>query len=322
MTQMYSNARLSKPYSPLKAPRSTVDEFEVGIHRPSYTTFSENTLVPRHRKKTKQLFDASMKATLVYPKPEIYQLDPSIVKFSTLQRASTATSTAASTTETPAVPYTPKEHSPPQLRQAGTVVELSKHRPFAQHVGATHHRYPIDVVGDTLLRQQALMTINNLPSIIARLKDDRGELTQARNDMAPPRKKGTPPSVPPSVPPRVGSAAAAAAGDALDDFDDALDDFDEEEQLDEETEKEIKDIERIGKEIERVLLLIGTSQEPLADKDLLALKRLGVVDQGTMAATQGEAKRFATEATTAIKVRVAGLKGTPPKSGSLGQKKK
>ena len=248
-----------------------------------------------------------MKATLVYPKPERYQLDPSIVKFSSLQRASTATST----TETPAVPYTPKEHSPPQLRQAGTVVELlSKHRPFAQHVGATHHRYPIDVVGDTLLRQQALLTINNLPSIIARLKDDIGELTPARNGMAgiaPPRKKGTP---------RVGSAAAAAAGRAAD----ALDDFDEEE-LDEETEKEIKDIERIGKEIERVLLRIGTSQEPLADKDLLALKRLGVVDQATLSATQGEAKRVATEATTAIKVRVAGLKGTPPKSGVLGQKK-
>ena len=181
-------------------------------------------------------------------------------------------------------------------------------------MGATHHRYPIDVVGDTLLRQQALLTINNLPSIIARLKDDIGELTQARNGMAgmaPSRKKGTPPSVPPSVPPRVGSAAAA--GNALDDFD--------EEELDEETEKEIKDIERIGKEIERVLLRIGTSQEPLADKDLLALKRLGVVDQATLSATQGEAKRVATEATTAIKVRVAGLKGTPPKSGVLGQKK-
>ena len=37
---MYSNARLSKPYSPLKSPRSAVDEFEVGTHRPSYTTFS------------------------------------------------------------------------------------------------------------------------------------------------------------------------------------------------------------------------------------------------------------------------------------------
>jgi hypothetical protein len=111
--------------------------------------------------------------------------------------------------------------------------------------------------------------------------------------------------------------AAAAERDE----DDALSD-DEEEELDEETKTEIKEIERIGKEIERVLLRIGTSQEPLADKDLLALKRLGVVDQGTMAATQGEAKRLATEATSAIKVRVAGLKGTPPKSGALSQKKK
>ena len=87
--------------------------------------------------------------------------------------------------------------------------------------------------------------------------------------IAPPRKKKTPPS----VPPRVGSAAAAAAA-AERDEDDALSD-DEEEELDEETKTEIKDIERIGKEIERVLLRIGTSQEPLADKDLLALKRLG-----------------------------------------------
>ena len=167
-----------------------------------------------------------------------------------------------------------------------------------------------------MLRQQALLTINNLPSIIARLKDDIGELTQARSgivNIAPPRKKGTPPTIVKS--------AAAAAGNSLDEFDDALDDFDEDD-LDEETEKEIKDIERIGKEIERVLLRIGTSQEPLADKDLLALKRLGVVDQGTMAATQGEAKRLATEATNAIKVRVAGLKGKPPKSVALSQKKK
>ena len=95
----------------------------------------------------------------------------------------------------------------------------------------------------------------------------------------------------------------------------------EEEELDEETDNEIKEIERIGKEIERVLLRIGSSQEPLADKDLLALKRLGVIGQATLYATQAEANKLATEATTAIKVRVAGLKGTPPKSGSLGQKK-
>ena len=93
-----------------------------------------------------------------------------------------------------------------------------------------------------MLRQQALLTINNLPSMIARLRDDLGEVTQARSGMAgmvgiaPPRKKGTPPS----VPPRVGSAAAAER-----DEDDALSDFyeAEEEELDEETKTEIKDID-------------------------------------------------------------------------------
>ena len=41
-TRMYSNARLSNPSSPLKAPRSAaVDQFEVGgrTHSPAYTTF-------------------------------------------------------------------------------------------------------------------------------------------------------------------------------------------------------------------------------------------------------------------------------------------
>ncbi len=74
-----------------------------------------------------------MKATLVYPKPEIYQLDPSIVKFSTLQRERSGAAT--STTEIAAVTYSSpkeaKEHTHPQLRQAGTVVELSKHRPHS-----------------------------------------------------------------------------------------------------------------------------------------------------------------------------------------------
>ena len=153
-----------------------------------------------------------------------------------------------------------------------------------------------------MLRQQALLTINNLPTIIARLKDDLSELAQARNGMALAKKR---------TPPKAGSKKDKGDEDSA-----------PEEGVDEETESEIKEIERIGREIERVLLRIGTSQDPLADKDLLALKRLGVVDQATLSATQAEANELATEATTAIKVRVTGLKGTPPKSGSLGQKKK
>ncbi len=68
---MSSNARLSKPYSLLKAPRSTLNQFEVGTHKKtSHTIFSKTTLISRRRQNTKQLFAASMKTTLVYPKPE------------------------------------------------------------------------------------------------------------------------------------------------------------------------------------------------------------------------------------------------------------
>ena len=45
------------------------------------------------------------------------------------------------------------------------------------------------------------------------------------------------------------------------------------------------------------------------------------MDQGTMAATHGEAKRLATEATNAIKVRVAGLKRDTAKDRSTRSEK-
>ena len=51
------------------------------------------------------------------------------------------------------------------------------------------------VVGNTLLRQQVLLTISNLPSIIARLREeDLSDIADARNGMAS-SKKNTPPKV-------------------------------------------------------------------------------------------------------------------------------
>ena len=227
-----------------------------------------------------------MKTTLVYPRPEIYQLDPSIVPFSSLRQARSSSSQG----ETPAVPFIPKEHAPPHLRQAGTVVELTKHRPIAQHVGATHHHYPIDVVGDTLLKQQALLTITSLPSIIARLREDIGVIANARNGMASSKKR---------TPPKARRKEEDSAAE-------------EEAPFDEEAEEEIVELERLLGQIERVQLRIGRTDEPLADKDLLALKRLEVVSQQTVSATQASARKLATEATTAIKVKVASLKVSTP----------
>ena len=49
---MYANARLSKPRKQLSAtsrtPRSSRDDFQVGTLRPSLSTFSPNSTLPRH----------------------------------------------------------------------------------------------------------------------------------------------------------------------------------------------------------------------------------------------------------------------------------
>ena len=55
---------------------------------------------------------------------------------------------------------------------------------------ANAYQYPrIDVVWNTLLRQQVLLTISNLPSIIARLREeDLGDIADARKGMASSKK--------------------------------------------------------------------------------------------------------------------------------------
>ena len=89
--------------------------------------------------------------------------------------------------ESSAAPYTPTPHEHRSQPKAGTVIELSKHKPVAEHVGATHHQYPSTVVGETLLGQQALLTINSLPTLIARLKADIEDIANTR------RVRQTPP---------------------------------------------------------------------------------------------------------------------------------
>ena len=167
------------------------------------------------------------------------------------------------------------------------MIELAKHKPIAEHVGATHHQYPSTVVGDTLLRQQALLTINSLPTLISRLKADIEGITNARNGMASSKK---------NTPPKPGRKKDELIGSVP--FDDAV-------------TEEIEEYERLLKQIERVQLRIGTTQEPLAEKDLLALKRFEVVNQVTMSITQAPASKLVSEAVTALKAKLVSLK-TPP----------
>ena len=278
---MYSNARLSKASVPVA--RSSLDMFEVSTTRPALNTFSPHTAIPRHKQKARQLFDSSMKTTLVHPTPELYQLNPAVVLFSSFHKSAAHASASSS-----AVPFTPKAHSPPKPpKQAGTVVELPKHRPIAEHVGATHHQYPQTAIGDTLLKQQAILTINGLPSLIAQLKDDLADITMARSGTVKkkesPKKREKKQSEPPPLHPPL--------------------DYDVLEQMNE--------YQRVLREYQRVLLRINPdSADPLKDKDLIALKNLNAIDKATASSmSQQQAHRLATEAMEDIEAQLAVLKG-------------
>ena len=277
---MYSNARLSKPSTTHRRhPRpatSSRDDFQVGTLRPSYSTFAPNSPLPRHQLASQRLAHSSMKAASLPHTPEIFQLNPALVPFSSLHQSRHAPPSSDT-------PYTPTPHEHRNQPQAGTVLELAKQKPIAEHVGATHHQYPATVVGDTLLRQQALLTINSLPTLISRLKEDLADMAGMANPRPPPPQPRLKQEVDEQSLPS-GSLDDTAVAD------------------------EIRGYERLLKEIGRVQLRIGTTQDPLADKDLLALKRLEVISEQTASITQAAAAKLATEAIDAIKTQIASLK--------------
>ncbi len=122
-----------------------------------------------------------MKTAYLRHKPEIFQTNPAIVPFSAFHQT-------RQSSETSAVPYTPKSHEHRSQPKAGTVLELAKQKPIAEHVGTTHHQFPSTVVGETLLRQQALLTISSLPKLIARLKADIEDIANNRRVSQTPPK--------------------------------------------------------------------------------------------------------------------------------------
>lgn len=186
---MYSNARLSKPSNTHRpfgtSPRSAVERIEVGTVAPSQSDFIANTRRPKQSRESKLLFDSSMKTAYLRHKPEIFQTNPAIVPFCSFHDG-------LGVCEASAVPYTPKTQEHRSQPKAGTVLELSKPKPITEHVGATHHQYPSTAVGETLLRQQALLTVNSLPTLIARLKADIEDLANTRQG---PRPTPTPPNL-------------------------------------------------------------------------------------------------------------------------------
>ena len=115
---MYSNARLSKPSTTHRRhPRpatSSRDDFQVGTLRPSYSTFAPNSPLPRHQLASQRLAHSSMKAASLPHTPELFQLNPALVPFSSLRQ-----SHHPPASESSATPYTPTPHEHRNQPQAG-----------------------------------------------------------------------------------------------------------------------------------------------------------------------------------------------------------
>jgi len=127
-----------------------------------------------------------------------------------------------------------------------------------------------------------LLTINSLPTLISRLKEDLADIAGMANPRPPPPQ--------PRLKQEVDEQSLPSGS------------------LDDTVADEIRGYERLLKEIGRVQLRIGTTQDPLADKDLLALKRLEVISEQTASITQAAAAKLATEAIDALKTTIAILK--------------
>ena len=139
---MYSNARFANPIiARKKAPKSATDDFQVGTISPSYDTFvhanrqtpQEDKEIVRHLPKI--LYRLPQARTLptqsrhcpllLLPKRHSRHLQRNLRR-----------------------PFQPQVSRPPAFRQAGTTVKLPKNRPIAEHVGASHHQNPINVIGE------------------------------------------------------------------------------------------------------------------------------------------------------------------------------
>ena len=171
-----SNARIKINRSP-KTPLLVIDDFEVGTIAPSCVTFHVPYRLPNYHTHQVSLIHRSMRSEHIQEPPATNQLNASLVSFSAFAKSSSPTTFKNIPDRTPNTPKPYKQSPPPQSE---TVVELAKHRPITHHVGATHHRYPATSIGDTLLKQQAILTINDLPSIITRLKEDLTDIKRAR----------------------------------------------------------------------------------------------------------------------------------------------
>jgi hypothetical protein len=223
--------------------------------------------------------------------PTPNRLNASLVPFYTFLKDSVSTTQISS--QLLQIPKPSKQSPPPH---AGTVVELAKHRPITHHVGATHHRYPSTIIGDTLLKQQAILTINSLPSMIDRLKQELTEIkcTRARNISATPKKTEQKDDGEKTSDANFFDAADSA--DATDDNAEAEDlSSDQETASDTETQSSLDLLTKQMRDAESVLLRFDArSTRKIGARELAELKQMGMIDEGIVTVTQREAHSLIT----------------------------
>ena len=276
-----------------RAPRAIVDNFEVNTIAPSFVASHVPYRVAKRRTRQQSLIQSSMRSEHVHETPVINQINAALVPFSAFAKSSAPTTYKIITTRLLQTPKPNKQSPPPH---AGTVVELAKQRPITHHVGATHHRYPSTSIGDTLLKQQAILTINNLPSLIDRLKQDLVciKLTRAGNINATPKKPGKKDDIEQTTDANFFDAADSA--EAVDDNAEADKQASDQETASEtETQNNVDLLAKQMRDAENVLLRFDArSTRKIGARELTELKQMGMVDKETETVTQREAHSIIT----------------------------
>jgi hypothetical protein len=233
-----------------------------------------------------------MRSEYIQEPPATNQLNASLVPFSKfLEDSASTTHISSRLLQT----KKPNKQSPPT--QAGTVVELAKRRHITHHVGATHHRYPATSIGDTLLKQQAILTINSLPSQIDRLKQDIADIKCARaGDMnAKPKKTEQKDDGEKTSDAKFYDATTDSVDDTVDNVEAEDQSSDQEMASDTETQSSLDLLAKQMRDAESVLLRFDArSTRKIGARELAELKLMGVVEADIESVTQREAHSLIT----------------------------
>lgn len=236
-----------------------------------------------------------MLSKLVHNTPLMNQMCAAFVHFSTFANSSDPFPAYNKISEVARIPLTTKLSKQPAPSQTETVVELTKHRPITHHVGATHNRYPSTSIGDTLLKQQAILTINSLPSLIDRLKQDLVYIKRIRTGdiNSTPKKAERKYSREQTSDPNFFDAANSAdAGDITEAEEQSSD---QETASETETQSEVDLLAKQMRDAESVLLRFDArSTRKIGARELAELKQMGVIDKETETVTQREAHSIIT----------------------------